>query len=201
MATATRAGSRTFEEFLLLVKEGEKADLIDGVIHMASPDNTDANDLFIWLVRLLGDLVELKDLGKLYGSRVAFRLGERGGPEPDVAFVRKDRLHLVQQGYVDGPPDLALEIVSPESVERDYEAKRKQYQDAGIAEYWIVDEMLQKVTLLRLGASGRYREIRPKKGELHSEVLAGFWLRPDWLWQEPRPKKSDVLAQILVRQA
>jgi Uma2 family endonuclease len=198
MTTATHTGTCTFAEFLLLVKEDQKADLIDGVIHMASPDNTDANDLFIWLVRLMGDFVELKDLGKLYGSRVAFRLDERGGPEPDIAYVRTDRLHLVQHGYIDGPPDLALEIVSPESVERDYELKRKQYREAGVPEYWIVDEILQKVTLLRL-AAGRYREVRPKKGELHSQVLTGFWLRPEWLWQDPRPKKTDVLAQILGR--
>src|SRR5579885_1647707 len=121
MKTATRSGVYTFEDFCCLVKDGQKADLINGVIYMASPDNMDANDLFIWLARLLGDFVEERDLGKIYGSRAAFRLGEKESPEPDIAFVRKDRLHLVQRGFMDGPPDLALEIVSPESVDRDYE--------------------------------------------------------------------------------
>jgi Uma2 family endonuclease len=166
---------------------------------MASPDNTEANELFVWLLRLFGDFVELRDLGKIFGSRVAFRLDDVGGPEPDLAFLRKDRLHLVRRGYVQGPPDLALEIVSPESVERDYERKRLQYQQHGVAEYWIVDESERKTTLFRLGQDGEYREVRPRKGELHSKVLSGFWLRPDWLWQTPLPKKVDVLAQILAR--
>src|SRR6516165_10065172 len=171
MSLPTRTPALTFDDFCLLVKDGQKADLINGVIYMASPDNTDANDLFVWLLRLLGDFVEEKDLGKVYGSRVAFRLGESHGPEPDIAYVRKERLHLVRRGYVNGPPDLAVEIVSPESVERDYDDKRTQYQQAGVAEYWIIDEMEQKVTLLRLGRGRRYREVRPRSGELHSQVV------------------------------
>jgi Uma2 family endonuclease len=136
-------------------------------------------------------------LGKVYGSRVAFRLAERQGPEPDIAFVRTDRLHLVQRGFVNGPPDLAVEIVSPESVERDYEKKRKQYQDAEVPEYWIVDEIEQEVTLLRLDLKGQYREARPRKGVLRSEVLPGFRLKPEWLWQSPLPKMSAIFVQLL----
>jgi Uma2 family endonuclease len=187
----------TFDDFCLLVKDGEKADLIDGIIYMASPENTDANNLFVWLLGLIADFVEASELGNVYGSRVAFRLGERQAPEPDIAVVLKERTHLVKRGYVDGPPDLAIEIVSPESVERDYEKKRKQYEDAKVPEYWLVDEMEQTVMLLHLGAGGKYREVRPKKGVLRSAVLPGFWLRPEWLWQEPRPKKTEVLARLL----
>lgn len=197
MGTVTRKGALTFEDFCVLVKDGQKADLIGGVIYMASPDNTDANRLFMWLGGLLADYAEEKDLGNVYGSRVAFRLSDTESPEPDVAFVRKDRLHLVHRGFVEGGPDLAIEIVSPESVERDYEKKRRQYQDAKVPEYWIVDEVEEKVLLLRLDASGTYREVRPRKGVLRSEAVPGFWLRPGWLWQQPRPKKTEVLAQLL----
>lgn len=49
MATGTRIGCYTFEDFCALIPTGQKADLIDGVIYMASPDNTDA--LFMWLGR------------------------------------------------------------------------------------------------------------------------------------------------------
>ena len=197
MSTDTAKKMLTFEEFCVLVKEDQKADLIDGVIYMASPENTDANDLFVWLLRMIGDFVEEKELGKVYGSRVAFRLAEHQSPEPDIAFIRKDRLNIIKPGFVAGPPDLALEIVSPESIERDYEQKRKQYQTAQVGEYWIVDEIEQKVTLLRLDLKGRYREVRLKKGVLASETMPGFWLRPDWLWQAPLPKKGPILAQLL----
>jgi Uma2 family endonuclease len=201
MASVTRWQPYTFKDFCFLVKDGEKADLIDGVIYMASPDNTDANELFMWLGGLIADFAEAKDLGKVYGSRVAYRLNDTNSPEPDIGFVSKERLHLVLRGHVEGPPDLAIEIVSPESVERDYEKKRTQYEEAGVREYWIVDEMKGKVTLLRLDRKGKFREGRPKKGVFHSRVLPGFWMRPEWLWQRPRPKKVEILSQILKDQA
>src|SRR5581483_9092524 len=119
-------------------------------------------------------------------------------PEPALAVVLKNRLHLVRRGPVAGRPNLAIEIVSPDSVERDYVKKRRQYQKAGVPEYWIVDEAEEKVTLLRLGVDGKYREARPRSGVLHSRVLPGFWLRTEWLWQRPR-KKAAILDEILGR--
>lgn len=197
MGIETNGKKSTFEEFCFLIKDGDKGDLIDGVIYMSSPDNTDANTLFVWLGGLIDLFVEERELGQVFGSRVAFRLEEYQSPEPDIAFVRTDRLHIVQRGFVDGPPDLAVEIVSPDSIERDYVRKREQYRQAGVPEYWIVDELEQHVILFRRSASGAYREVKPRKGVLHSEALPGFWLRPEWLWQEPRPKKTIILAEIL----
>jgi Uma2 family endonuclease len=197
MGVETNGKKYTFEDFCFLIKEDQKADLIDGVIYMSSPDNTDANSIFMWLGRLIGLFAEERELGEVYGSRVAFRLEEYQSPEPDIAFVRTDRLQIVQRGFVEGPPDLAIEIVSPDSIERDYVRKREQYRQAGVLEYWIVDELEQRIVLLRRSSSGAYREIKPRKGVLHSQALPGFWLRPEWLWQQPRPKKKMILAEIL----
>ena len=96
MGPATRTQDYTFEDFCLLVQDGQKADLIDGVIYMASPDNMDANDLFVLLMRLLADIVEINDLGKVNGSRAAYRLNDRNSPEPDIAFIRRGRTNLVR---------------------------------------------------------------------------------------------------------
>jgi len=199
MATLAKSKTVTFEEFCFLVKDGEKADLIDGVIYMASPDNTDANELQGWLATILSLFLDEVDLGKLYTSRVAFRLAKRNSPEPDIAFVKKQRLHLVKRGHVEGPPDAAIEIVSPDSIQRDYLKKRRQYQRFKVPEYWIIDEVRQRVVMLRLGEDGKYHQVKPKNGELHSEVLPGFWFRPEWFWQQPLPKKTKILQEILGR--
>jgi hypothetical protein len=61
------------------------------------------------------------------------------GREPDVVVVLPAKAHLVRETFVDGPPDLVVEVVSDDSVERDYETKRAEYAAAGIPEYWIVD--------------------------------------------------------------
>jgi Uma2 family endonuclease len=197
MKTATKKKEITFEEFCYLVKEGQKADLIDGVIYMASPDNTDANYIEDWLIHVLGGYIAWKGLGRLMHSRVAFRLNQVNAPEPDLGFVSKERLGNIERGRVEGPPDVAIEIVSPESVDRDYRKKRLQYQEFGVKEYWIVDEVDEIVTWYRLGPKGKYREVRPRKGVLRSEAIPGFWLRPDWLWQKPLPVFFATLKEIL----
>jgi Uma2 family endonuclease len=196
MSTASARHLITFEDFCALVNDDRKADLIDGVIYMASPDNTDANEINGWLFWLITAFVEVKDLGKVYISRVAFRLDILNGPEPDLAFVRKSRLQNVHRGFVKGPPDLAVEIVSPDSVERDYEKKRRQYEHAGVREYWIVDELQQVFRLLRL-EKGKFRAVSPRKGILTSKALPGFWLSPAWLWRKPLPRKLSILKKIL----
>jgi Uma2 family endonuclease len=187
----------TFDEFLENVREDQKADLIDGVIHMASPESLEGNKLGFWVARLIGDFVEETEQGDVFVSRVAFRLAKDQSPEPDIAFVHKDRLHHSHYGYFEGAPDLAVEVVSPESVERDYEKKRNQYQTAGVREYWIIDEITEQVTLLRLQPSGEFVSVAPNEGRFESIVLPGFYLRPEWLWQTPLPKKAPILARLL----
>jgi Uma2 family endonuclease len=191
-----RQGDCTFEEFLDLIPDGEKADLIDGVIYMASPDNTDASDLTGWLGAILYTFVEMKGLGKVYQSRVAYRLGRKRGPEPDLGFVPKELEASRRRGYIDGPPALAMEIVSPESVGRDYVLKRAQYEQAGVREYWIIDPDEQRATLLVL-RQGHYEEVAPVDHVLASEVVPGFRLDVRWLWATPRPPAYNVLRQLL----
>jgi len=193
---ATTVKRFTFEEFCRLVPDGQKADLIGGMIYMASPDNLDAGDLTALLLAVMRIYTERHRLGKVYVLRIAFRLSEFESPEPDIAFVSKKRLHLVRRGYVAGPPDAAMEIVSPESAERDYVLKRHQYREAGVPEYWIIDEENHLITLLRLDARGRYRKVRPRHGKYESQVMPGFFLRPEWLWQDPLPETEEMLNWI-----
>lgn len=193
MATATTTKHVTFEEFCRLVRDDQKADLIDGVIYMASPESTAGNKVVGWLYMLLWLFVSPKQLGEVFISRVAYRLDDGGAPEPDVGFVAAARSALVRKGHVAGRPDLAIEVVSEESAERDYELKRAQFEEAGVPEYWIVDPLQEKVTLLRLDRTGHYRQARRQQGMLESKVLPGFRLSPEWLWQTPLPDPREVL--------
>ena len=198
--TMARSGVFTYRDFCAIVHDYQKCDLIDGVIYVASPENTDAAELFRWLISLMGIYARKKKLGRVLGSRVACRLDDKNAPEPDILFVSAKHRGRIKRGGVEGPPDLAIEIVSPESVERDYKKKRRQYQRFKIPEYWIIDEYKQKVTLLRLDARGKYREVAPRKGICHSHALEGFWLDPNWLWEDPFPDDLEILKRLLGEQ-
>jgi Uma2 family endonuclease len=190
-----RSGPLTYDDFCVLVPHA-KADLMDGVIYIASPEGTDANELFVWLLRILADYLDSRGLGKVFGSRVALRLGEKNGPEPDLAIVLTEHLDRVLPGHILGPCDLAMEIVTPDSAERDYKNKRERYEQAGVLEYWIVDDQVHRLTVFRWSAKG-YKKQRPRKGIQISRVLPGFRFRQEWLWQNPRRRVADVVAEIL----
>lgn len=191
-----RKGDRDFEEFLQLIKDGQKADLIDGVIYMASPDNTDANRLNVWLAAILEFFIEDRELGDLFTSRVAYRITSEHGPEPDLGFLPKELATNRRRGFVVGPPALAIEIVSPDSVSRDYILKRALYEKHGVKEYWIIDLDERRATFLCL-RNGKFEEISVVDSIFHSEVLPGFWLDIRWLWSNPRPKAAAVVRKLL----
>ncbi len=197
MSIRTRAGPHSFGDFLELVAEDQKADLIDGVIYMASPENIEHNELLEWLTEILGPYVRARKLGRLTTSRVAYRLATHVAPEPDIAFVAASRLHILKGGYVDGPPDLAVEFVSPESVERDYELKRSRYEQAGVREYWIIDPDEKRATFLALGPDGKFAETPPVDSRFHSRVLPGFSLDARWFWQRPLPETLPIIQALL----
>jgi Uma2 family endonuclease len=187
----------TYEDFCALVADGQKADLIDGVIYMASPDNTDAADIATWLAVVMYSYVEARDLGKVYTSRVACKLSEYSVPGPDILFVPKKDRKKILRGRIEGAPALAVEIVSPDSKSRDYELKRDLYEKYGVPEYWIVDEMKKTALFLRLAAEGKYHVVKPRGDIFRSKVLKGFWLRTAWLWPDKRPRTAQALAEIL----
>jgi Uma2 family endonuclease len=197
MSTRTRTGPYTFADFVELIPDDQKADLIEGAIYMASPESTDHNKLVSWLDRVIGNFVQERGLGETTVNKVAFRLTDRSAPEPDFAFVRAERAKDIRSGHVDGPPDLAIEIVSPDSVDRDYRAKRELYEAAGVPEYWIIDPDEKTVTFLARGDSGRFVETPPENFLFRSRVLPGFAIDVRWLWQRPLPSAMATVQRLL----
>jgi Uma2 family endonuclease len=187
----------TVDEFFDLIQDGEKADLIDGVIHMASPDTPNNDDLGGFLFSIMRFYARGKHLGRVTGSRVAYVLGNRRAPEPDVAFVRQGRLDRIHRTRVVGPPDIAIEVVSQDSRERDYDLKRRLYEDAGVGEYWIIDPIARRHEFLRL-REGAFEPVSLNQDRYFlSDVLTGFWLDVTWLHADPLPAEMDCLQQIL----
>ena len=82
--------------------------------------------------------------------------GEPRNRYPDLTIIRAEHVEQLQRRntvrFAMAPPLLAIEIVSPGELQRDrdYTAKRMQYQDRGIPEYWIVDPQLKTVLVLAL---------------------------------------------------
>jgi Uma2 family endonuclease len=197
-AKPTDTDKVTFREFCRLVPDGQKADLIDGVIHMASPDSLEQNDLTRFVSALMTMYNEAKKLrGRVFVTRYAFRLSRFRAPEPDVAYVRPERLHLASRRWMRGGPDAAVEVVSRESRERDYGEKKRLYERARVEEYWIIDPVQRRVEFHRLRGN-RYELVPLEANRLfRSSVLPGFWLDVNWLLTDPLPNVYECLQELL----
>jgi Uma2 family endonuclease len=188
----------TVSEFFQLVPDGQKADLLNGVIYMASPDSIRANQLTGFVEFLMRGYNYVKQLrGEIFVNRVAYRLTKYSAPEPDVSYVGPSRLHLIQATRVHGGPDVAVEIVARESRGRDYVLKKRAYQKAGVAEYWIIDPIKNQAQFFRL-QNGVYVLVPLENGHIfRSQALPGFWLDVNWLLADPLPDGYQCLQQIL----
>jgi Uma2 family endonuclease len=142
------------------------------------------------------DFVEHHDLGVVKGPEFAIRLGrQRRRRLPDLLFVVKSRADIVGRNHVEGPPDLIMEVVSPESVSRDWRDKYLDYQRGGVREYWVIDPQSKRIEAYVLNA-GEYETIEEDKGRLVSTVLKGFYLRPDWMNGSKLAARKSVIREL-----
>lgn len=191
----------TFDKFYELAEQSKKYDLIDGKIIRDAPFVDKHGRIVTWLVRLLGDYVEQFDLGEVLTAPVTVRLSNYQGPQPDVLFVSKQRKHIVLEKYIDGPPDLCIEVISKSSRKLDHGRKLVLYAEYGVKEYWIIDPLGNTVEFFE-NLDGEWRLIQPdEKQRLRSKVPPQFWLKAEWLIGATLPPVKQALQEILVERS
>lgn len=191
-------GKMSYEKFLAWCNEDTWAEWVDGEVKICSPASYRHQNIRGFLESVLSIYIEEHKLGQVLGAPFQMLLSSVSrGREPDLLFVSQKRLILLKETYLDGPADLVIEIVSPESVGRDRGEKFVEYEAAGVNEYWLIDPQRQQVEFYRLGDDGLYQLVPVgSEGVYRSEALPGFWLRVGWLWQKPLPPVLEVLREI-----
>lgn len=159
-ATLTSKKFYSFDDYLVYDDDTDnRYELVDGELIVMNPPTVKHNliadfihDAFKAEIKRLGlAWVSFREAGvrtSLYRSRLT-----------DVCVVPVEvAKELINESAIfQHPPLLAVEVVSPESVKRDYRYKRSEYAALGIAEYWIVDPLENKVSLL-IWQEGLYEE-------------------------------------------
>lgn len=189
----------TYEQFLAWSDEDTHAEWVNGRVTAFMPPKLLHQALANFLANLLSLFAEMFGLGRIVSAPFEVKLSERSSREPDIFLVSNERLGWLTNERMEGAPDLIVEIVSKESVQRDTEEKFKEYEAAGVREYWIIDNRPSKrrAAFYALDASGKYRPLSVSAdGVFRSVVLPGFWLRVDWLWQQ-RPDVLRALAEVV----
>jgi Uma2 family endonuclease len=165
----------TYDELAAEMPEtNQPHELWDGELIMAPAPFFDHQKTVLRFYRRLDDWVSSRNLGEVVTSPIDMVLSPHRAVQPDVAFIAKDRLAIIQR-VIMGPADLVAEIVSLQGRSRDRIEKRDLYEQHGVKEYWIIDPEAQTVEVLAL-VSGRYELVqRSLPGETSSSrLLPGF---------------------------
>jgi len=175
--------------------EDIRYELIDGAAYLMAPAPTlDHQDVAGEIFRQLGNALRGKSC-RAFISPLDVRLpkGEQRDEQIDTV-VQPDVLVVCDESKLDrrgvrGAPDLAVEVLSPATASHDHVIKRRVYERAGVAEYWLVHPVDRLVTIYRL-VGGEYGkpEILELKGETEIGVLPGVSIAWDELAERlPEP--------------
>src|SRR3954471_2948346 len=116
----------TARQFLQLGEDppGVRLELVNGEVAVSPSPNPDHSYVVVSLATILQNHINKRDLGQLFAD-VDTIFGEYDVRRPDLLFFKKSRLHLIGENAMEGPPDLAVEVLSPSSVSMDRKQKSK----------------------------------------------------------------------------
>ncbi len=174
---------RTFHERYLAMPPDVRAELIGGVVFMSSPQKRRHGKHHFKLDLWLG-LYENDTPGVEGVTNTTQVLADDSEPQPDSCLfilpelggqVRED-----EKGYLNGAPEWVGEISdSTESI--DLNAKKRDYESAGVREYMVVAVRTKQVFYF-IRRRGKFKELAPDTdGILRSEIFPGLWLDPEAL--------------------
>ena len=153
----------TAEDYFKL-PQGAPYQLIGGKLVMNPSPIPYHQEISRKLSQKIGSFIEENNLGTLYYSPLDVIFSEQEVYQPDIIFISNDNSNIIREKNIQGPPDMALEILSPETAYYDLREKFKVFEKCGVKEYWIVDPGLKKMEIY---------ENKDKKFKIFSEAEGG----------------------------
>ena len=200
MNAGDRLSRAEFERRYQAHPEINKAELIEGVVHMPSPVHYALHsqphvDIITWL-----GVYRAATPGVAGGDNATVRLDYENVVQPDALLrlepAQGGRSRVTEDDYLAGPPELVVEIAAS-SASYDMHDKRRVYARNGVQEYLVAQAYEQRVDWFVL-REGVYEALQPDaEGILRSEVFPGLWLPADALWAGDLATMLAVLQQGL----
>lgn len=149
----------TAEEFFLLPdpEDGSQQELVRGEIITMPPPGGMHGVSCLKAGRRIGNFVEEKDRGTVTCNDTGF-ITERDPDSvrgPDISYWSRERLKGVPVGYIEIPPDLLVEVLSPSNTSKQIRAKLMEYFAKGVRLIWVIAPEDRTLTIYRTPDEGR----------------------------------------------
>ena len=170
-----RQGEWTEAHYFALPETNRKVELANGELILAPSPSSQHQSVSMALSVALGSHVSRNKLGAVLAAPFDVQLLPGTIRQPDLLFVTNDHLAWLDDKFASGQPDWVAEIVSPGDREVDERVKLKEYAQAGIAEYWLVDPEDSTIHVYVLEGSAYELSAQVGKGQVaRSATIAGF---------------------------
>ena len=119
MSIETSTRPLTYDDLVEIPADGKRYELIDGMLDVAASPQDPHQFSLLELALALHPHVKAGRLGRVWIAPFDVLLSPLNVVQPDLLFVRADRLAIAETRYIAGPPDLVVEILSPGSYNHD----------------------------------------------------------------------------------
>jgi len=154
MTSSTTTRKLTYEDYVLFPEDGQCHELIDGEHYVSPAPYLRHQRVVVRIVFALEMFARDTGCGEVLVAPTDVVLSQYDVVQPDVLYVSRERQRIMGEKFISGPPDLAVEVLSPSTRRKDLELKLKLYERVAVQEYWIVDSERAAMTVYRLGPSG-----------------------------------------------
>ena len=169
-------------------EQGQSWEWIDGALDLLPPLSAKQQRVQHCLLDLIGDYVEQNEYGMVIPGPFAIRMPEEmhRGREPDLLYLPNEYVEAIQDDYVNSHGvGLVVEVSDVNTRQRDRVDKYREYQMAGIPEYWIIDVDSHEVLFFVLQDDNHYHVVEPDaKGVYHSSIIKGLTFQVASIWCE-----------------
>jgi Uma2 family endonuclease len=170
---------------------------VEGAVIKMSPVHLRHDDLFQYFILLLRIYFSFKRIGKVKVAPFVMELASTIRREPDIQVILKDNPGRLTPTAMIGAADICIEIVSKESVARDYGDKFDEYERYGVREYWITDPLRQAARFYRRNEQGVFTHVLPDaNGKYRTPLLPDFALEVATLWHKHLPEADEIMTMV-----